>query len=200
MQTIALLEKIGVSCDGIHDYRKTHKLIFVDENYGLRFLIVGGPDVPAYVEYGAADIGVTGKDIIMEENRDIHEALDLGFGKCRICLAGSDEAAQLLKEKKKIRVATRYPKITGDYFKNIKKQDADIITLTGSMELAPLIGISDVIVDIVQTGTTLKENGLKVLEGLYPVSARVVVNRDSLSRDNYRIMRLLNNMESALLS
>ncbi len=169
IQTIELLEKIGVSCDGIHDYRKTHKLIFVDENSGLRFLIVGGPDVPAYVEYGAADIGVAGKDIIMEEDRGIHEALDLGFGKCRMCLAGPDEAVQLLRDKKKIRVATRYPKITGDYFKNIKKQEAEIIPLNGSVEIAPLIGISDVLVDIVQTGTTLKENGLKVLEELCPI-------------------------------
>ena len=164
----------------------------------MRFFLAKGPDVPTYVEYGAADFGVVGEDIIMEEGRKIYEVLDLGFGKCRMCVAGPEEAAHLLNGQEQIRVATKYPKIARDYFTDIRNQTVEIIKLNGSIELAPIVGLSEVIVDIVETGSTLRENGLKVLEEVCPLSARVVVNPVSMRMENERITRLLNGMNEAL--
>ena len=166
--------------------------------FGLKFFLAKGPDVPTYVEYGAADFGVVGEDIIMEEGRKIYEVLDLGFGKCRMCVAGPEEAAHLLNGQEQIRVATKYPKIARDYFTDIRNQTVEIIKLNGSIELAPIVGLSEVIVDIVETGSTLRENGLKVLEEVCPLSARVVVNPVSMRMENERITRLLNGMNEAL--
>ena len=132
--------------------------------------------VPTYVEYGAADIGVTGKDIILEEGRKLYEVMDLGFGKCRMCVCGPESARELLQNNQLIRVATKYPNIAKDYFYNKKHQTVEIIKLNGSIELAPIVGLSEVIVDIVETGSTLRENGLNVLEEVCPLSARMVVN------------------------
>ena len=196
-QTMKLLEQIGISCEEMND-PATRRLIFTDEARRLRFFLAKGPDVPTYVEYGAADIGVVGEDTIMEEDRKIYEVLDLGFGKCRMCVAGPESAGKLLNGQQQIRVATKYPKIARDYFNETKNQTVEIIKLNGSIELAPIVGLSEVIVDIVETGSTLKSNGLKVLEEVCPLSARVVVNPVSMRMENGRITALLREMNEVL--
>ena len=158
-KTLELLEEIGITCEEMKD-KSSRKLVFVNEERKLRFFLAKGPDVPTYVEYGAADIGVVGKDTVLEENRRVHEVLDLGFGKCRMCVCGPESSRELLKHHERIRVASKYPNIAKDYFYNKKHQTVDIIRLNGSVELGPMVGLSDVIVDIVETGSTLKENGL----------------------------------------
>ncbi|MCD7819485.1 MAG: ATP phosphoribosyltransferase [Lachnospiraceae bacterium] len=196
-QTLELFEKIGITCREMND-PNTRKLIFVNEELKLRFFLAKGPDVPTYVEYGAADIGIVGKDIIMEEHRKIYEVLDLGFGKCRMCVCGPASARELLNSQERIRVATKYPNIAKDYFYNQKNQTVEIIKLNGSIELAPIVGLSEVIVDIVETGSTLKENGLSVLEEVCPLSARVAVNPVSMRMENERITRLLQDLSSCM--
>lgn len=189
-KTLELLEQIGITCEEMKD-KSSRKLIFVNEELKLRFFLSKGPDVPTYVEYGAADIGVVGKDTIMEENRRVYEVLDLGFGKCRMCVCGPESAKDLLSHHERIRVATKYPLIARDYFYNKKHQTVDIIKLNGSVELGPIVGLSDVIVDIVETGSTLKENGLMVLEEICPLSARMIVNQVSMQMENERIRDLI---------
>lgn len=174
-KTLELFEKIGITCEEMKD-KSSRKLIFVNEELKFKFFLAKGPDVPTYVEYGAADIGVVGEDTILEENRNVYEVLDLGFGKCRMCVCGPESAKELLKHHERIRVASKYPNIAKDYFYNQKYQTIDIIKLNGSVELGPLVELSDVIVDIVETGSTLKENGLMVLEEVCPLSARMIVN------------------------
>ena len=163
----------------------------VNEEQKLRFFLAKGPDVPTFVEYGAADIGVVGKDTIMEENRRVYEVLDLGFGKCRMCVCGPQSARELLKHHEMIRVASKYPNIAKDYFYNKKHQTVDIIKLNGSVELGPMVELADVIVDIVETGSTLKENGLAVLEEICPLSARMIVNQVSMQMQTERIKKLI---------
>ncbi len=196
-QTMDLLGRIGITCEEMTD-PKTRKLIFVNEEQKLRFFLAKGADVPTYVEYGAADIGVVGKDTILEENRNIYEVLDLGFGKCKMCICGPESARELLQHHEQIRVATKYPHIAKDYFYNRKHQTVELIKLNGSVELAPIVGLSEVICDIVETGTTLRENGLVVLEEVCPLSARVVVNQVSMKMENARITRLIRDMKAAL--
>ncbi len=196
-QTLALLEKTGICCEEMKD-PDTRKLIFANEEYKLKFFLAKGPDVPTYVEYGAADIGVVGKDTIDEEGRKLYEVLDLGFGKCRMCVCGPASSRSLLQHQEQIRVATKYPHIAKDYFYNKKNQTVEIIKLNGSIELAPLVGLSEVIVDIVETGSTLRENGLEVLEEICPLSARVVVNRVSMQMESERITNILTAMKNAL--
>ena len=189
-KTLETFEKIGITCEEMKD-KNTRKLIFVNEEYKLRFFLAKGPDVPTYVEYGAADIGIVGKDTILEEARNIYEVLDLGFGKCKMCICGPAEAKELLQHHEQIRVATKYPRIAKDYFYNKKHQTVEIIKLNGSIELAPIVGLSEVICDIVETGSTLRENGLVVLEEVCPLSARMVVNQVSMKMENERITKLI---------
>ena len=196
-KTLALLEQIGITCDEMKD-PDTRKLIFVNEELKLRFFLAKGPDVPTYVEYGAADIGIVGKDTILEEARNIYEVLDLEFGKCRMCICGPESARSLLQHHEQIRVATKYPRIARDYFYNKKHQTVEIIKLNGSIELAPIVGLSEVICDIVETGTTLKENGLTVLEEVCPLSARVVVNQVSMKMENERITKLIRDLKTVI--
>lgn len=196
-KTLQLFEQIGITCEEMKD-PDTRKLIFVNEELKLRFFLAKGPDVPTYVEYGAADIGVVGKDTILEEGRNIYEVLDLGFGKCRMCICGPESARVLLQHHEQIRVATKYPHIAKDYFYNKKHQTVEIIKLNGSIELAPIVGLSEVICDIVETGTTLKENGLTVLEEVCPLSARVVVNQVSMKMDNERITKLISDLKTVI--
>ncbi len=195
--TLKLFEQIGITCEEIQD-PDTRKLIFVNEKLKLRFFLAKGPDVPTYVEYGAADIGIVGKDTILEEGRNIYEVLDLGFGKCRMCICGPESARELLKHHEQIRVATKYPHIAKDYFYNKKHQTVEIIKLNGSIELAPIVGLSEVICDIVETGTTLRENGLTVLEEVCPLSARVVVNQVSMKMENERITKLIRSLKTVI--
>ena len=189
-QTLELFEKIGITCEEMKD-KNSRKLIFTNEELKLRFFLAKGPDVPTYVEYGAADIGVVGKDTILEEGRKVHEVLDLGYGKCKMCVCGYKDAAPLLQHHELIRVATKYPNIAKDYFYNKKHQTVEIIKLNGSIELAPIVGLSEVIVDIVETGSTLGENGLEVLEEVCPLSARMIVNPVSMRMESERIKNLL---------
>lgn len=192
-KTLALLEQIGITCEEMKD-PDTRKLIFINEELKMKFFLSKATDVPTYVEYGAADIGVVGKDTILEEGRNLYEVMDLGFGKCRMCVCGPASARELLKKNEIIRVASKYPVIAKDYFNNRKHQTVEIIKLNGSVELAPIVGLSEVIVDIVETGSTLRENGLEVLEEVCPLSARMVVNQVSLKMENERIHRLLENL------
>ena len=193
-KTMELLEQLGITCEEMKD-KSSRKLIFVDEEHKLRFFLAKGPDVPTYVEYGAADIGVVGKDTILEENRRAYEVLDLGFGKCRMCVCGPESARELLQHHERIRVASKYPVIAKDYFYNKKHQTVDIIKLNGSVELGPIVGLSDVIVDIVETGSTLHENGLVVLEEICPLSARMIVNQVSMQMETERIRSLIQKLK-----
>ena len=195
--TMELLNKCGIECEEVLD-KKTRKLIFTNEELGLKFFLAKGPDVPTYVEYGAADIGIVGADTILEENRRVYEVLDLGFGKCRMCVCGPHDAKSLLEHREMIRVASKYPNIAKDYFFNKKHQTVDIIKLIGSVELGPIVNLSDVIVDIVETGSTLRENGLEVLEEICPLSARVIVNQVSMQMETERIRKLINAMKENL--
>ena len=196
-KTLETFEKIGITCEEMKD-KNTRKLIFVNEELKLRFLLAKGPDVPTYVEYGAADIGIVGKDTILEEARNIYEVLDLGFGKCRMCICGPKESKELLQHHELIRVATKYPRIAKDYFYNKKHQTVEIIKLNGSIELAPIVGLAEVICDIVETGSTLRENGLEVLEEVCPLSARMVVNQVSMKMEHERITKLITDLKSVL--
>lgn len=197
-KTLEMLEQIGITCEEMKD-KDTRKLVFVNEELKLKFFLAKGPDVPTYVEYGAADIGVVGSDIILEENRRVYEVLDLGFGKCRMCVCGPESARELLKHRERIRVATKYPTIAKDYFFNKKSQTVDIIKLNGSVELGPIVGLSDVIVDIVETGGTLRENGLDVLEEICPLSARVIVNQVSMRMQNERISAIIDKLRQVVV-
>ena len=196
-QTLELFEKIGITCEEMKD-KKSRKLIFVNEELKLRFFLSKGPDVPTYVEYGAADIGIVGRDTILEEGRKVHEVLDLGYGKCHMCICGPKEAEDLLKHHELIRVATKYPNIAKDYFYNVKHQTVEIIKLNGSIELAPIVGLSEVICDIVETGSTLRENGLTVLEEVCPLSARMIVNPVSMRMESERIKDLIQRLRTVI--
>lgn len=196
-QTLKLLNQIGITCDEINE-PDTRKLIFQNDELGMRFFLAKPSDVPTYVEYGVADIGVVGRDTLLEEGRNLYEVMDLGFGKCRMCVCGPESARELLKKNEIIRVATKYPNIAQNYFKDKKNQTVEIIKLNGSVELAPIVGLSEVIVDIVETGSTLKENGLTVLEEITNLSARIVVNQVSLRMEHERINKLLSDLRTTL--
>ena len=196
-KTLETFEKIGITCEEMKD-KDSRKLIFVNEDLKLRFFLAKGPDVPTYVEYGAADIGIVGKDTILEENRKLFEVLDLGFGACKMCVCGPESAKKYLKSGQQIRVATKYPNIAKEYFFNQKHRTVEIIKLNGSIELAPIVGLSEVIVDIVETGSTLRENGLQVLEEICPLSARMVVNRVSMKMEDERIRKLIMDLKAVL--
>lgn len=196
-KTLSLLNQVGITCEEMLD-KNTRKLIFVNDELKLKFFLSKGPDVPTYVEYGVADIGVVGKDTILEEARKVYEVLDLGFGKCRMCVCGPESARKLLEHHEMIRVASKYPRIAKDYFYNQKYQTVDIIKLNGSVELGPIVGLSDVIVDIVETGSTLKENGLMVLEEVCPLSARMIVNQVSMKMEADRIRKLITDLKEVV--
>ena len=189
-KTLSLFEQIGITCEEMKD-KSSRKLIFTNEELGFRFFLAKAGDVPTYVEYGAADIGVVGKDTLLEEGRRLYEVLDLKMGQCRMCVCGPESARAYLNNHEQTRVATKYPAIAKDYFYNKKHQTVEIIKLGGSIELAPIVGLSEVIVDIVETGSTLRENGLSVLEEVCPLSARMVVNQVSMKMENERITRLI---------
>ncbi|GHU77204.1 ATP phosphoribosyltransferase [Clostridia bacterium] len=193
-----LLKDSGVSCPEMEN-KNSRKLIFTNEEYKYKFFLAKASDVPVYVERGAADVGFAGKDTLREEHKNICEVLDLGFGKCRIMVAGYDTPANRLKlaHGHNLRIATKYPNIATEYFEN-KNQSIEIIKLNGSVELAPIVGLSDFIVDIVETGTTLQENGLTILEEIGELSARMVVNTASIKIKNHQITNLIRNLEKTL--
>ena len=194
-QTMELFEKIGMPCEEMK--QQTRKLIFVNEDLKLKFFLAKASDVPTYVEYGAADVGVVGKDTILEEERNLYEILDLHLGKCHMAVAGLPDIKQKFKTMNNIRVASKYPHIAKHYFDK-QHRTVEIIKLNGSVELAPIVGLSDVIVDIVETGSTLKANGLQVFEKFYPLSARVIVNRSSMKMEHNRIVEMVDKMREVL--
>ena len=194
-KTLSMFEKIGITCEEMKD-ESSRKLIFTNEELGLRFFLAKATDVPTYVEYGAADIGIVGKDTILEEGRNLYEVYDLGTGKCKMCVCGPESAKKYLNGHELIRVATKYPHIAKDYFYNKKHQTVEIIKLNGSIELAPIVGLSEVIVDIVETGATLRENGLQVLEEVCDLSARMVVNQVSMKMEHERILKIINDLRN----
>ena len=196
-KAMELFGRIGISCEEMKD-KGSRKLIFVNEELGIRFFLAKASDVPTYVEYGAADIGIVGKDTILEEGRKLYEVMDLGIGKCSMCVCGPESARERLNHHELIRVATKYPGIAKDYFYNRKYQTVEIIKLNGSIELAPIVGLSEVIVDIVETGSTLRENGLLVLEEICTLSARMVVNQVSMKTENERITSIIRGFQGLL--
>lgn len=184
-----IFSQIGMDCSEMKE--KTRKLIFTNEETKMKFILVKASDVPTYVEYGAADIGIVGKDTLLEENRNLYEMVDLGFGKCTMCVCGPVELKDKLDSMPNLKVASKYPKIAKKYFNDEKGQTIELIKLNGSVELAPLVGLSDVIVDIVETGSTLRANGLDVLAEIVPLSARFVVNKVSMKMERERIMNIV---------
>lgn len=189
-----LFSKLGIDASKVQD-KETRKLIFTDEENKIRFFLAKVPDVPTYVEYGVADIGIVGEDTILEEGKNIYEVLDLKFGKCKMCVCGYPKAKELLGGPKILRVATKYPNIALNYFKNTLNQSVEIVKLNGSIELAPILELTDVIVDIVETGSTLRENGLVVLDEVCDLSARVVVNPVTMQMENERIQKLIRGLK-----
>ena len=196
-KAMEVLGKAGIHCEEMND-PNTRKLIFTDEEHKFKFFLAKAGDVPTYVEYGAADIGIVGKDTILEEGKKLYEVIDFGFGKCRMCVAGPESARELLGSGRRIRVATKYPNIAKDYFTNVLHQTVEIIKLGGSIELAPIVGLSEVIVDIVETGSPLRENGLSVLTEIVPLSARMVVNQVSMKMEQERIQKLIADVRSVI--
>ena len=186
----AMFKAAGFPCPAIEEQNR--KLIFENEEVGVRYFWVKPSDVAIYVERGAADIGVAGKDILLEYRPKVYELLDLDVGKCRMAVAAPkgfrDDPTRTL------RVATKFSRIARDHYAG-KGRDIDIIHLNGSIEIAPILGLSDVIVDIVETGTTLKENDLEVIENIVPISARLIANTSSFKFKNEAIQRLLTQME-----
>lgn len=189
-KTFELLSGIGIDFD---DYSpESRKLIFMNKDKKIRIVSVKASDVPIYVEQGAADLGISGKDVLIETAADVYELMDLGFGRCKCVVAALRE--KNLEPDKKLRVATKYPNTAKKYFLS-KGIPIEIIKLNGSVELAPLMGLSDVIVDIVETGKTLKENGLDVIDEICQVSARLIINKASLKTKAQEINNILRGLE-----
>lgn len=193
-KSVEILEKCGIKCK--HILEPTRKLQLEDESGQYKFIFVKPTDVAVYVERGVADIGVVGKDSLLEGGQDVYELLDLGFAKCRLCLAGF-EGFDVNDYRNIIKVATKYENITKRYFES-KGQNIDIIPLHGSIELGPIVGLSDIILDIVESGKTLEENNLKVLEEIADCSARLIVNKVSLKTKVDVIKPLVNNIEKII--
>ncbi|NLO81861.1 MAG: ATP phosphoribosyltransferase [Clostridiales bacterium] len=193
--SIRILTDAGLDCSELE--QPSRKLIFYTPDNRVRLVLVKPSDVPTYVEYGIADAGIVGKDMLMEEGRSLYEMLDLKYGWCRMVVAGFPEKKDTWITRAHTRVATKYPNIATNYFAN-RDKTVEIIKLNGSVELAPLTGLSDVIIDIVESGRTLKENGLVVLDEICSISARLVVNRISLKTKNSEIKGLIDNIQRIL--
>lgn len=192
--TVALLEKIGVDCTALH--QKGRRLILPLSDIGAEVVLAKAADVITYVENGVCDMGIVGRDTVLENGNSLYELLDLGFGKCRFALAvkkGEDFFGGYASKT----IATKYPKIARSYFEN-QSMDVDVVKIEGSVELAPLLGLADGIVDIVETGATLKENGLEVTRWICDISARLVVNIASLKLRKDEIESLVSRLEAGL--
>jgi len=186
----------GYDCSEMKE--KSRKLIFTDEKNKMKFILVKASDVPTYVEYGAADIGIVGKDSLLEENKNLYEMINLGFGACKMAVCGPIEMKDKFRKINNLKVASKYTKIAENYFQEQLGQTIELIKLNGSVELAPLVGLSDVIVDIVESGKTLKENGLDVLEDVCPLSAWFVVNKVSMKIHRERIMKIVEGFKKGI--
>ena len=194
--SVELFEAIGLDCTELKG--SSRKLILTDEKNKVKFFLAKPSDVPTYVEYGAADLGIVGKDTLLEEGRHLYEVLNLGFAACRMVVAGPVELQGKLDQLNNIRVATKYPRIAREYFELKRRESIEVIKLNGSVELAPLVGLSEVIVDLVESGRTLKENGLVVLDHIADISARLVVNRVSMKMESERINNIVDGIRKEL--
>ena len=190
-----LLEQLGIDCS--EPRNPGRQLVLWDKKQNVRFILVKPSDVPTYVDHGVADLGVVGKDTLLEAGRELYEVLDLGFGKCRLCIAGYPGEQGGSVNRATFRVATKYPNIARSYYDS-KGQTIEIIELHGSVELGPVIGLSDVILDIVESGSTLRANGLTVLEDICDVSARLVVNRVAMKTKRERIRQIIDGLGALL--
>ena len=192
--SVALFKKIGIDCEEL--LSDTRKLIFENQKQKMRYMIVRATDVPTYVEYGCADLGIVGKDTLLEQRKDLYEPLDLKFGYCRLVVAEPAELSRTDDPSSwtNIRIATKYPNVTEKYFA-AKGVQVEIVKLYGSIELAPLVGLSERIVDLVSTGETLRQNGLVEVETIADITCRLVVNRGSLKTKHKRISRILEGLE-----
>ena len=190
-QAFSLLENLGIDCS--EPRSPGRQLVLWDKANNIRFILVKPSDVPTYVDHGVADIGVVGKDTLLEAGRPLYEVLDLTFGKCRLCIAGYADQKNQQATRATFRVATKYPNVARAYY-DAKGQTIEIIELHGSIELGPVIGLSDVILDIVESGSTLRANGLSVLEEVAECSARLVVNRVSMKTKRERIRQIIDGM------
>ena len=190
-QAFTLLEQLGVDCS--EPRNPGRQLVRWDKASNVRFILVKPSDVPTYVDHGVADLGVVGKDTLLESGRPLYEVLDLTFGRCKLCIAGYADRTNASVTRATFRVATKYPNIARSYY-DAKGQTIEIIELHGSVELGPVIGLSDVILDIVESGSTLKANGLTVLETVCECSARLVVNRVSMKTKRERIRQIIDGM------
>lgn len=187
-----LLEKAGIDCTLLKE--KNRKLIFESTTQPVTFILAKAPDVTTYVKHGVVDVGIVGKDILLEQSRSHYEMLDLKIGICQFCLAAVKPFAAENYRRKVI--ATKYPNITRNYF-NEKGEDVEIIKIEGSVELAPILELADAIVDIVETGATLRENGLMILDQMYPISARLIVNKASLKQNKQQLADFIHRLEAA---
>ena len=194
-KAMGVLKDLGITCKEMEG--DTRKLLFTSDDGNYRFFLSKASDVPTYVDHGVADIGIVGKDTILEENREVYEVLDLGFGKCMMAVAGEPSKKAILESGNLIRVATKYPMIAKRYFDRTGRS-VEIIKLHGSVELGPIVDLSDVIVDIVESGKTLKENGLVVLEEIVSLSARCIVNSASFKVKHQEINTLMKEIEARL--
>ena len=190
-QAFTLLENLGIDCS--EPRNPGRQLVLWDRANNIRFILVKPSDVPTYVDHGVADFGVVGKDTLLEAGRPLYEVLDLTFGKCRLCIAGYADQKNQQATRATFRVATKYPNVARAYY-DAKGQTIEIIELHGSIELGPVIGLSDVILDIVESGSTLRANGLSVLEEVAECSARLVVNRVSMKTKRERIRQIIDGM------
>jgi len=198
-ESVEMFGKIGIDCREL--LSDSRKLIFKNSEQRMRYMIVRATDVPTYVEYGSADLGIVGKDTLMEQCKDVYEPLDLKFGYCRMMIAEPANLAKIDDPScwSHIRVATKYPHVTEKYF-SAKGVQVEIIKLYGSIELAPLVGLSDRIVDLVSTGETMRQNGLVEVETIAEITTRLIVNRASLKTKNARISKIIQELELLLQS
>jgi ATP phosphoribosyltransferase len=195
-EALELLDRAGIRLAASD--LNSRKLVIEDASSRLRIFMVKPIDIPAYVEYGVADVGIAGRDILMESKADIHQPLNLGIGLCKMVVAGPKATArQNYRELSTVRIATKYPRVTTEYFTQ-RGVPVEIIPLSGSVELAPLLGLSDRIVDLVATGRTLAENGLEIIETICDISARLVVNRASYQVKRKRITELIQQLAKAV--
>ncbi len=186
----------GIDCSEFNDYNR--KLIVYDKKNKVKFFLSKPSDIPTYVEYGAADIGIVGADTLVESGADVYEVLDLGFEKCRMCVAGPTGKKVEWEKIYNKRVCTKYPRIAKDYFEHVRKESVEVIKLSGSVELGPLTGLSEVIVDLVASGQTLVQNNLEVYDDIMDISARMIVNKVSMKIKDKRITEIIESFRKIL--
>ncbi|MEG1868893.1 MAG: ATP phosphoribosyltransferase [Clostridiales bacterium] len=195
--SMEFFEKQGIHCPEFNNPHR--KLILMDETETVRFFLGKPSDIPTFVEYGAADIGIVGKDTLLEEDRDLYEVLDLGIAACKMSVAGPLDMVDKWSSIPRKRIATKYPHIAQEYFQNQRKERVEVIKINGSVELAPLVGLADVIVDIVQSGATLDANGLQVFADIVGISGRMVVNKVSMKTKAQRIIPIIEGFKQEVL-